>query len=309
MRVNLKIFVKHFVLLLGVAMVTLSCNDNENNSYKTTTLQLYIEDLEPNAMTSCNYASNIDFEVYDLRLKLWLCKEFKNGYEYKQMEIYGDSPTINVDVPREGEYFLFGWADYIMQKGEDLYYQTSKNDDPYLYIHEPANIVQTEFALNDDSYAAYAISAYIKDGKLVNSDGMLGRVATKLRIVTADEALAASVATIEINHGDIATGLDLHIMKNNRFDDIVQIGEKASYPNEPRCLATTYVMLNYRSQHFSTERQLSITLKDADGEILTHYPEIYAAIDNDLLTTIVLPNDSRGEVEYYLSAYNSECAY
>lgn len=310
MKKSLKIFVKHFVLLLGIAVVALSCSNDERDSYKTTTLKFYIEDLEPDAMTSCNYASNVDLGKYDLRLKLWLCKRIKSGYEYSSFEFYSDSPIINVDkIPREGEYFLFGWADYTMPQGDDLHYVTSMTYDPKLYIDMPANIVQSEFALNDESYAAYAISAYIKDGKLMDSDGKLNRVATKLRIVTEDEELAAKVATVEIDHGTIAVGLDLHTMNNNLFKDIVQTGEKASYPNEPRCLATTYVMINNRSQHYSIERLLSITLKDENGVVLMHYPEIYVAIDNDLLTTIVLPNDSRGEVKYYLSAYNNECAY
>lgn len=304
MRWYLPNFAKRVVLLLGVAVAALSCSNDENhfpNFYGDATIQLYIDELLPVAMTSCNYASNIDREMYDLRLKLWVCKKVGSDYYYTSRQVYSDSTIFNIDeLPSDGEYFLYGWADYIIPYSGDFHYNTQES---------LACAIQRDYAINDDSYAAYAFSARIKNGKLVDSNGAMHRATTKYRIVTEDEELAAKVATIVIDHNTIATGLNTKTMENVRYDNVIIEGEKASLPDEPRCLATAYLVIDDHMQTHSREHKMQITLKDANGEVIAKYSKIYAQLHNDFLTTIVLPEDSFQVSDYYLSAYNTECTY
>ena len=300
----LRRYFKLMVALLGIAVVAASCDKYEYEAHKTTTLQFYIEELEPCAMTSCNYAPEIDPENRILRLKIWWGKKTKSGYQFSSRVVYSDSPTINVDyIDAEGEYVVYGWADYTRPDGENAHYETKGMP----------SVEQLDFAINDESYAAYSISTRIKNGKFVEGDGRLQRATTKYRIVTEDEELAARVATIEVREmGNYTTaGIDLVKMENNLYKEFVAHDNKATYDDEPRCLATAYAMFEFRNQNHSLERKFVITLKDANGDEIVRYKSIHALIDNDLLTTIVLPAPDRylDFGEYALSPYNEEYTY
>lgn len=300
----LRDYLKLMFALLSISVVAASCDKYEYKAPRTTTLQFYIDELEPCAMTSCNYAPEIDPENRLLRLKVWLGKKTKSGYQFSSRVVYSDSPIINVDyIDAEGEYLLYGWADYTRPDGEDAHYAP---------LGMPS-VEQLDFTINDDSYAAYMISTRIKNGKFVEGDGRLQRATTKYRIVTEDEELAARVATIELREwGNYATaGIDLYTMDNNLYKEFVAHNNKATYVDEPRCLATAYTMMEFRNMNLSLERKFLITLKDANGEEIVRYKNIVAMIDNDLLTTITLPAPDRylDFGEYALSPYNEEYAY
>lgn len=299
MRTPILTLAKMAFVLLAIATVTVSCDKEGGSTTETTTIQLYIEELEPCAMTSCNYAQKIDPESNILRLKIWLSKRVGSDYEYRSFELYSESPTITIDnIPQKGEYTLYGWADYVRPNGDGAHFE----------LLDLPGAHQADFALNDDSYGAYYIVARIKNGKLVDSDGRMKRATTKYRIVTDDEELAARVATIEVHErGEhITAGLNLKTESNNLFEKVYLRDNKATYVDEPRCLATLYTMINFRNQEHSLERNLIITLKDADGEEIVTYKNIAALVDNDLLTTIVLPAPDRklDAGEYALSNYN-----
>ena len=95
------------------------------------------------------------------------------------------------------------------------------------------------------------------------------------------------------------------------YKEFVAHDNKATYVDEPRCLATAYTMMEFRNMNLSLERKFLITLKDANGEEIVRYKNIVAMIDNDLLTTITLPAPDRylDFGEYALSPYNEEYAY
>lgn len=295
---------RRLVALVVIAVVAIACNKDSDYSTETTTIQLYIEELKPCEMTSCNYAQPIDSESNVLRLKLWLGRNGESGYEYRSMEVFSATPVINVDdIPLNGEYTLYGWADYVQPNGGNSHFN------PLEY----PSVEQVDFALNDESYGGYIIVARIKNGKLVDSDGKMQRATTKYRIVTEDEELAARVATIELREkgGYTTAGINISSAKSILYKNVNLNDNKAMYPDEPRCLATVYTMFDCRSRELAIDRNLIITLKDANGEEIVTYKNIAALIDNDMLTTIVLPSPDRylDSGEYTLSAYNEVYMY
>lgn len=304
MRTTLPTIAKLMFLLLGTATFALSCDKESNDSPKTTTLQLYIEELEPCTMTSCNYGQQLD-ENNTLRLKIWLGRDGESGYEYRGVEeIFSDTPVINVDnIPVKGEYTLYGWADYTHPNSENSHF--SPLDYP--------NVEQIDFALNDDSYGGYLIAARIKNGKLIDSDGKMQRATTKYRIVTSDEELAARVATVELHEKGIhaTAGINISSGKNNLYKEAYLNDNKAEYVDEPRCLAVAYTIINTRNQNLSLNRDLVVTLKDANGEEIVTYKNIQALVDVDMLTTITLPSPEKylDLGEFALSPYNEVYTY
>ena len=279
---------------MGIALFALSCTTEAETTIDTTTLELTIPtEIKQGTPATTNYAT-IDFEKYDLRVIVEIYAAEANDEPYSRKEIYWDeqSTTFTLDeLPTTGEYTILGWADFVTTQGEDLHYDTSKG---------LRNIAQKERAFNDDSYAAFALSATIKDGKLAQG-AKLWPAAGKYGIAIDDAELVAKISTIESVYVQyISSGFNVEMMNPNNFEPTAAVmGDKATYEDDSNILATTYVLTEAGKQ---TDIKQNITLKDGSGEELLKHTGINIPLFNDKYTKCTLPDTEDQEPE--ISTHN-----
>ena len=285
---------KRLFTILGIALFALSCTTEAETTIDTTTLELTIPtEIKQGTPATTNYAT-IDFEKYDLRVIVEIYAAEANDEPHSRKEIYWDeqSTTFTLDeLPTTGEYAILGWADFVTTQGEDLHYDTSKG---------LRNIAQKERAFNDDSYAAFALSATIKDGKLAQG-AKLWPAASKYGIAIDDAELVAKISTIESVYVQyISSGFNVEMMNPNNFEPTATVmGDKATYEDDSNILATTYVLTEAGKQ---TNIKQNITIKDGSGEELLKHIGINIPLFNDKYTKCTLPATEDQEPE--ISTHN-----
>lgn len=286
---------KRLFTILGIALVALSCTTEAETTIDATTLELAIpEEIKQGTPVSTNYVT-IDFAEYDLRV---IVEMYAAGADepYSHKEIYWDeqSTTFTLDeLPTTGEYTILGWADFVTTQGEDLHYDTSKG---------LRNITQKDRAINDDSYAAFALSATIKDGKLAQG-AKLWPAASKYGIAIDDAELVAQISTVEITYAQyISAGFNVETMKPNTFEPTATVtGNKATYENESNVLATAYVLTDAEQQ---TNIKQNITLKNANGEEVSTLTGLVTPLFNHIFTLCILPTTEGDEPEFSMHHYS-----
>jgi len=286
---------KRLFTIVGIALVALSCTTEAETTIDTTTLELSIpEEIKQGTPVSTNYAT-IDFREYDLRV---IVEMYAAGADepYSRKEIYWDeqSTTFTLDeLPTTGEYTILGWADFVTTQGEDLHYDTSNG---------LRKITQKDRAINDDSYAAFALSATIKDGKLAQG-AKLWPAASKYGIAIDDAELVAQISTVEITYAQyISAGFNVETMKPNTFEPTATVtGNKATYENESNVLATAYVLTDAEEQ---TNIKQNITLKNANGEEVSTLTGLVTPLFNHIFTLCILPTTEGDEPEFSMHHYS-----
>lgn len=286
---------KRLFTIVGIALVALSCTTEAETTIDTTTLELSIpEEIKQGTPVSRNYAT-IDFTEYDLRV---IVEMYAAGADepYSRKEIYWDeqSTTFTLDeLPTTGEYTILGWADFVNTQGEDLHYDTSNG---------LRKITQKDRAINDDSYAAFALSATIKDGKLAQG-AKLWPAASKYGIAIDDAELVAQISTVEITYAQyISAGFNVETMKPNTFEPTATAtGNKATYENESNVLATAYVLTDAEQQ---TNIKQNITLKNANGEEVSTLTGLVTPLFNHIFTLCILPTTEGDEPEFSMHHYS-----
>lgn len=286
---------KRLFTIVGIALVALSCTTEAETTIDTTTLELSIpEEIKQGTPVSTNYAT-IDFTEYDLRV---IVEMYAAGADepYSRKEIYWDeqSTTFTLDeLPTTGEYTILGWADFVNTQGEDLHYDTSNG---------LRKITQKDRAINDDSYAAFALSATIKDGKLAQG-AKLWPAASKYGIAIDDAELVAQISTVEITYAQyISAGFNVETMKPNTFEPTATVtGNKATYENESNVLATAYVLTDAEQQ---TNIKQNITLKNANGEEVSTLTGLVTPLFNHIFTLCILPTTEGDEPEFSMHHYS-----
>lgn len=286
---------KRLFTILGTALFALSCTTEAETTIDATTLELTIPaEIKEGTPAATNYAT-IDFEKYDLRVIVEIYTAGAADEPYSRKEIYWDeqSTTFTLDeLPTTGEYIILGWADFVTTKGEDLHYNTSAG---------LRNIMQNERAFNDDSYAAFALSATIKDGKLAQG-AKLWPAASKYGIAIDDAEVAAKISTIESEYIQyISTGFNVEAMKPNTFDPTATTtGNKATFQDDSNVLATTYVLTEAGKQNTINQ---NITLKDGSGEEILKYSGVVTPLYSDKYTECTLAATEDKEPEFSTHKY------
>lgn len=286
---------KRLFTILCTVLFALSCTTETETTIDATTLELTIPaEIKEGTPAATNYAT-IDFEKYDLRVIVEIYTAGAADEPYSRKEIYWDeqSTTFTLDeLPATGEYIILGWADFVTTQGEDLHYDTSKG---------LRNIAQKERAFNDDSYAAFALSATIKDGKL-DQGAKLWPAASKYGIAIDDAEVAEQISTIESVYVQyISTGFNVEMMKPNTFDPTATTtGNKATFQDDSNVLATTYVLTEAGKQ---TNIKQNITLKDGSGEDLLKYTGIIIPLFDDKYTECTLAATEDKEPEFSTHKY------
>ncbi len=286
---------KRLFTILGTALFTLSCTTEAETNIDATTLELTIPaEIKEGTPAATNYAT-IDFAKYDLRVIVEIYAAEAADEPYSRKEIYWDeqSTTFTLDeLPTTGEYIILGWADFVTTKGEDLHYDTSAG---------LRNIMQNERAFNDDSYAAFALSATIKDGKLAQG-AKLWPAASKYGIAIDDAEVAAKISTIESEYIQyISSGFNVEAMKPNTFDPTATTtGNKATFQDDSNVLATTYVLIEAGKQ---TNIKQNITLKNGSGEEILMYSGVVTPLYSDKYTECTLAATEDKEPEFSTHKY------
>lgn len=280
---------------MGTALFALSCTTEAETNIDATTLELTIPaEIKEGTPAATNYAT-IDFEKYDLRVIVEIYTAGAADEPYSRKEIYWDeqSTTFTLDeLPTTGEYIILGWADFVTTKGEDLHYDTSAG---------LRNIMQNERAFNDDSYAAFALSATIKDGKLAQG-AKLWPAVSKYGIAIDDAEVAEQISTIESVYVQyISSGFNVEAMKPNTFDPTATTtGNKATFQDDSNVLATTYVLTEAGKQN--TIKQ-NITLKNGSGEEILKYSGVVTPLYSDKYTECTLAATKDKEPEFSTHNY------
>lgn len=280
---------------MGTALFALSCTTEAETTIDATTLELTIPaEIKEGRPVATNYAT-IDFEKYDLRVIVEIYTAGAADEPYSRKEIYWDeqSTTFTLDeLPTTGEYIILGWADFVTTKGEDLHYDTSAG---------LRNIMQKERAFNDDSYAAFALSATIKDGKLAQG-AKLWPAASKYGIAIDDAEVAAKISTIESEYVQyISSGFNVEAMKPNTFDPTATTtGNKATFQDDSNVLATTYVLTEAGKQNTINQ---NITIKDGSGKEILKYSGVVTPLYSDKYTECTLAATEDKEPEFSTHKY------
>lgn len=287
---------KRLFTIIGTALCALSCTTEAETTIDATTLELTIPaEIKEGTPAATNYAT-IDFEEYDLRLIMELYTAGETDKPYSRKEIYWDeqSTTFTLDeLPTTGEYIILGWADFVTTKGEDLHYDTSAG---------LRNIMQNERAFNDDSYAAFALSTTIKDGKLAHQGAKLSPAASKYGIAIDDAEVAEQISTIESEYIEyISTGFNVEAMKPNTSDPTATTtGNKATFQDDSNVLATTYVLTDAGKQNNINQ---NIRLKNSSGEEVLKYSGVVIPLYSDKYTECTLAATEDKEPEFSTHKY------
>ena len=280
---------------MGTALCALSCTTEAETTIDATTLELTIPaEIKEGTPAATNYAT-IDFEEYDLRLIMELYTAGETDKPYSRKEIYWDeqSTTFTLDeLPTPGEYIILCWADFVTTKGEDLHYDTSAG---------LRNIMQNERAFNDDSYAAFALSTTIRDGKLAQG-AKLRPAASKYGIAIDDAEFAEQISTIECEYTQyISTGFNVEAMKPNTSDPTATTtGNKATFQDDSNVLATTYVLIEVSKQNNINQ---NIRLKNGSGEEVLKYSGVDTPLYSDKYTECTLAATEGKEPEFSTHKY------